>query len=427
MRAAGFGKPTATHTRSGHLLLMMFMGSPRRKVEAEPPIESPEEARRLVSEISDLTERVRRVPGLEEGKVEEIERSEDKILREYSEMNPRKRSRFLRDLGELAATVDSGHKDGILSDKQFKMLEIMIKKTRMRDFFVARRLLIKFAKPLELKKERDAKLERYRSYHRKLEARGKDLRSEIARMKSVPMPEKSPEDVAAARNAVEEYNEAAAHALVDFFAHAPCVEAISFALEASPVPELNVPAPKSRESVKELVQALQEEHVKGAFGKENMAKLVEAAAYSEKRLEHFVKDFKWFQRQLQENVGWLSELTAARSGALRIAWPDPAEQVMMRISVIEPFLGRLPRGERAIQALANLRGMLDAGDYEACLRSETVYKSQGEAAVARFRGTLDEDISRHESELANIRRQLAELPGTDKLVARAPARGPAAD
>jgi hypothetical protein len=409
------------------MMLIMFLGSPRRKAEAEPPIESPEEARHLVSLISDLTERVRRVPALEEGKVEEIERSEDRILREYSEMSPRKRSHFLRDLSDLAATVDALHKDGIISEKQYRILELMIKKTRMRDFFVARRLLIKFAKPLELKKERDAKLERYRSYHRKIEARGKDLRSEIARMKSVPMPEKSPEDVAAAKSAIEEYNAAATHALVDFFAHAPCVEAISFALEASSVPELSVPAPKNRESVKELVQALKEEHVKGAFGKENMSKLVEAATYSEKRLEHFVKDFKWFQRQLQENAVWLSELTAARSNALRIAWPDSAEQVMKRISVIEPFLGRLPRGERAVQALANLRGMIDAGDYGASLRSEAVYKTQGEAAVARFRGTLSEEISGQESELADIQRQLAELPGTDKLLAKAPTRGPAAE
>jgi hypothetical protein len=427
MRAAVFGKPTATHSCSVNLMLILFLGSPKRKAEAEPPIESPQEARRLVSEISDLTERVRRVPALEEGKVEEIERSEDRILREYSEMSPRKRSHFLRDLSELAATIDALHKDGTLSEKQYRILEYMIKKTRMRDFFVARRLLIKFAKPLELKKERDAKLERYRSYHRKIEARGKDLRSEIARMKSVPMPEKSPEDVAAAKGAVEEYNAAATHALVDFFAHAPCVEAISFALEASSVPELSLPAPKSRESVKELVQALQEAHVKGAFGKENMSKLVEAATYSEKRLEHFVKDFKWFQKQLQENAGWLSELTAARSDALRIAWPDPAEQVMKRISVIEPFLVRLPRGERAVQALASLRGMIEGGDYGASLRSEAVYKAQGEAAVARFRGTLGEEISRQESELAEIQRQLADLPGTDKLLARAPARGPAAD
>jgi hypothetical protein len=158
-----------------------------------------------------------------------------------------------------------------------------------------------------------------------------------------------------------------------------------------------------------------------------MAKLVEAAAYSEKRLEHFVKDFKWFQRQLQENAGWLSELTAARSGALRIAWPDPAVQIMTQISVIEPFLRRLPRGERALQALEDFRDMLGAGDYEACLRSEAVYKAQGEAAVARFRGTLNEELSKRESELADVQKQLVALPGTDKLVAKAPARGPAAE
>lgn len=427
MRAHESGMTTATQSDVQFILLVLFLGGQKKKPDAEPPIETSGEARRLVSEISDLTERVRRVPGLEEGRVEEIEREEDRILREYSEMSPRKRSRFMRDLSDLASAIDSGHKDGVWSDKQFKILEFMIKKTRMRDFYVARRLLLKFAKPLEIKKERDAKLDRYRTYHRKLDMRGKELREEIARMKGIPVPEKSPEDVAAARATVDEYNDAAAYALVDFFAHAPCVDAILFAAEASSVQELNLPAPKSRESVKELVQALQEQHVREAFGKENMSKLVEAASYTEKRLEHFVKDFKWFQRQLQESVGWLSELTAARSDALRIAWADPAPQVVNRISVIEPFLKRLPRGDRALQAMGDLRRMLETGDYEVCLKSEKIYRSQGENAVARFRGTLDKEIAERESELTGIQKQLAELPGTDKLVAKIQSRGPAAD
>ena len=422
-RSAVTGKGTgqsrgAQNPRQMHIMLvtMAFM---RRKADDELPVQSPEEALQLAAEISELTSRVRRVPGLEEGKVEEIDRGEDRILREYSEMNPRRLGRFLRDLSDLATVIQSAHEAGTLSEKQRRILELMVKKTKMRDFFVARRLLNKFAKPLEIKRERDVKLDRYRTYRRKFDNQARELKSEIARMKGVPMPEKSPEDVERARTAVEEYNEASASALVDFFAHAPCLEAITMALQASAIPELNLPAPKSRESAKQLIRVLEEEQVRQAFGRENMAKLVEAASFSEKRLEHFVKDYKWFQKQLQENVGWLSNLTAASSEALRLAWPAPGESVAAKIAAVEPFLARLPRSERALQATANLRRLHETGEYEAALRSESIYRAFGEAAEAKSRGTLNEEVSEREAELARIQGFMARLPAPDKLLAKA--------
>lgn len=390
----------------------------RRREGEESPIGSPEEALGLVAEISDLTAWVRRTPGLEEGKVEEIERGIDAILRDYSDMNPRRPGRFLRDLGDIATVIGDAHKNGILSDKQRKILELTVRKTRMRDFYAARRLLIKFSKPVEVKKDRDAKLDRYRSYHRKLENRAKELKAQIAQMKNVPMPEKGPEEVDEVKMALEEYNEAATGAFVDFFAHAPCVEALSLALRASSIPEIDFPKPKNRESVNELVHALEEEHVRKAFGTGNLSRLVEAAGFSEKRLEHFVADYKWFQRKLQENVEWLSEVVARGSMALKLSWPEQPEVMRSKVATFESFLKALPRPERALQALGNFDSLLKAGHYEGALKSEGVYKVHGDIAAAKFKGTLADQIERLEEEFTEVQDYLARLPGPDKLLSR---------
>jgi len=392
--------------------------SSRRKEGDETPISSPDEALALVAEIEDLTALVRRTPGLEEGKVEEIERGIDAILRDYSDMNPRRPGRFLRDLSDVATVIESAHKQGTISDKQRKILELTVKKTRMRDFYAARRLLIKFSRSMEIKKERDGKLDRYRSYHRKLENRSRELRTQIAHMKTVPMPEKALEEVDAIKLAVEEYNEAATGALVDFFAHAPCVEALTLALRASSISDIDFPKPKNRESVNELAHALEEEHVRKAFGGENLSRLVEAANFSEKRLEHFVSDYKWFQRKLQENVEWLSDVTARGSGALRMTWQEHPEALRSKIPTFESFLKALPRSERALQALAKVDKLLGEGHYEAALRSEGVYRIHGDAAAAKFNGTLADRVEALEKEYAEVQGYLARLPAPEKLLVR---------
>jgi len=392
--------------------------SSRRKEGDETPINSPDEALALVAEIGNLTALVRRTPGLEEGKVEEIERGIDAILRNYSDMNPRRPGRFLRDLSDVATVVESAHKQGTISDKQRKILELTVKKTRMRDFYTARRLLIKFSRPIEIKKERDGKLDRYRSYHRKLENRAREFKTQIAQMRMVPMPEKGPEDVEEVKLAVEEYNEAATGALVDFFAHAPCVEALSLALRASSISDIDFPKPKNRESVNELAHALEEEHVRKAFGGENLSRLVEAANFSEKRLEHFVSDYKWFQRKLQENVEWLSDVTARGSGALRMTWQEHPDALRSKIPTFESFLKALPRSERALQALAKVDKLLGEGHYEAALRSEGVYRIHGDAATAKFKGTLADQVEVLEKEYAEVQRYLARLPAPEKLLVR---------
>ena len=390
----------------------------RKKTGEELTIDSPEQALNVVSEIRVLTEQLRRIPGMEEGKIEEIEREEDRIIREYSEMNPRRPTRFIRELSDLATSIQSAHDQGILSEKQVKLLELMVKKTKIRDFYAARKLLIKFSKGLDMKKERDHKLDSYRSYQRRTEAKGRELRAEIARLKNIPMPERSPEELAAVKHAFEEYNEASSSALADFFAHSPCIEAIPLALEASRNLALGFPAPKSPESVNALLKVLHEEDVKKAFGGERLGKLVEAAGYSEKRLEHFVKDYKWFQRQLQENAIWLSELTAARSEALRIAWQDSTESLRNKVETFATFLRRLPRSDWAVQALTNLAGLVQTGEYDIALRTEAIYKSHGESAASKFRGSLAGDIEKLEAELADIQSLMAKLPAPDKLLAR---------
>ena len=390
----------------------------RKRAREELTIESPDQALRVVSEIRDLTEQVRRVPGLEEGKVEEIERAEDRILREYSDMNPRRPTRFLRDLSDLATVIDSAKEHGVLAYGQLKLLELMVKKTKMRDFYAARKLLAKFSKTLEVKRERDAKLDAYRSYYRRMDARSRDLKAEIIRLRNVPMPETSPEGVAAVKKAFDEYNEAASAALVDFFAHTACAQAISFALEASRLDILRFPAPASPESVKDLLHVLEEEDVKKSFGGENIGRLVEASGFSEKRLEHFVKNYKWFQRRLQDNVGWLSELTAARSDALKILWTEPVESLRTKISDFEPYLRRLPRSERAIQTLSHVSELVQGGEYDVAMRSEAIYKAHGNYAAAKSRGTLVGEIEKLEEELTAIQKLMARLPPPDRMLAK---------
>ncbi len=388
----------------------------RRKEGDDHAISTPEEALRLVEEIAALTQQVRKTQGLEEGKVEEIERGIDKILRDYSDMNPRRPTRFIRDLTDIATSIEDSFSKGLLSIKQKKWLEITLKKTRMRDFYSARKLLTRFAKPIEIKHERDLKLNQYKTFYKKLENQTKNLKTEIVHLKDIPKPEKSPDEVESIKQMVERYNESASAALTDFFAHAPCKEALVLISKALDTPELGIPAPRNRESLKELLKVLEEEQVSKAFGEENLGRLVEAAGYSEKRLEHFVKDYKWFQRKLQENVGWLTELTTARSDALTLDWSERPEILIKKVEVIELFLELLPRAERALQTLGQFRKLIEGKDYEMALQSDKIYRSHGNMAKAKFDGSLLSIIQKREDELIKVQDHLSHLPQPDRLI-----------
>ncbi len=404
------------HIRISHNIpIMLNLAAFRRRKTEDSAISSPEEALQLLDEITVLTDRIRKTPGLEEGKVEEIEKGIEGIFRNYSNMNPRRPTRFLRDLNDVVLIVENAYKEGVITEKQRKILEITIKKMKMRDFYSARRLLMKFSKPIEVKKERDFKLDQYRSYHKKLENQSKELEDEIEKAKRVPQPELSTSEIKEAENRVKEYNAAAAGAFVNFIAQAPCVDAISMALRASSIQDLGFPAPKDRESIAELIRLLKEENVCKAFGSENLTKLVEVAGFSDKRLEHFVKDYKWFQRKLQENSDWLSEVTTQGRRTLEIQWLIPADAMRARIDTLMEFLKSFPNADRAVNALSILDKMLKDSTYESVLKSLKIYKTYGNMAVTKFKGDLSIEIKDLEDDLADVKNLLEKLPPLDRL------------
>ena len=373
---------------------------------------------RLVSEISELTRIVQKTQGLEEGKVEEIERGLDKIFKDYSNMNPRRPNRFLRDLAEIANLIDSTYNQGLLSLKQKKILEITLKKTKMRDFYSARRFLMKFGKPIEIKRERDNKLEQYRSFRRKLENQSKQLKSRIADFKSVPRPEKSLDEIQEVKQTLKKYNELVTSTVINYYAHAPCRDALSITLKAIEIPEFSIPPPRNRESLMDLMRVLEEQQVKNAFGDENISKLVEVANFTDKRLEHFVKDYKWFQRRLQENLLWLSELSGNVSDTLSVKWPEPSDRINGKIIAFKQFLKLIPQMTLPSQPLVVLEKLVVDGQYEISRQSEKLYSLHEEAAEAKFNGTLDKKIEENMKALSKIQDTLARLPEPEDLRAK---------
>jgi len=88
------------------------------------------------------------------------------------------------------------------------------------------------------------------------------------------------------------------------------------------------------------------------------------------------------------------------------------------VETFATFLRRLPRSDWAVQALTNLAGLVQTGEYDIALRTEAIYKSHGESAASKFRGSLAGDIEKLEAELADIQSLMAKLPAPDKLLAR---------
>src|SRR5437867_11505792 len=89
--------------------------------DSTPQVETPEDARALASDIKLRASRLRTIPGMLDGALEEVRSSLERVLREYDKLSHRRLAPFQRDLEAIGKRTEELEEAGRLSSRHRKL------------------------------------------------------------------------------------------------------------------------------------------------------------------------------------------------------------------------------------------------------------------------------------------------------------------
>src|SRR6266545_4071107 len=113
----------------------------RREEEGAPEVSTLDDARALASDIKLRASRLRAIPGMLDGALEEVRSSLERVLREYDKMSHRRLGPFQRDLEAIAKRAEELKEAGRLSSRHRKLVGATLQHARRIHFWNARRAL----------------------------------------------------------------------------------------------------------------------------------------------------------------------------------------------------------------------------------------------------------------------------------------------
>ncbi|MGI0149478.1 MAG: DUF7118 family protein, partial [Thermoplasmata archaeon] len=323
---------------------------------------------------------------------------------------------FTRDVDAIAADLGKAAKDGRIAVRLVAVLDASLRKARKRDFYGARRAWRKLDRIAEQGAEVRRLQASYRDGYRAVEARIRQLRSQVERLEKIPKPPASPEDARAFNESVDAFNAAATTSYLDFLSRSRADQAISLLLEASQGSGIGVPAPPPRSDPEPLLRLLNNASPPGeAFRSRSFYGLLELPAYSDAKLAHVFGDARLIRGALEAAWAWLKAIRDDERRSLQIQWSEDVTMLKRRTPAIVGFLERLGKLNDAAERGRELVTALESGRFDALQTAARLYATHGEAAERKWHGSLEKDMETMRKESTHLSSLLKRFPDPAKV------------
>lgn len=381
----------------------------RRPEEGPAVVTNAAEARALAAEIRDRANRLGTMPGLLDGALEEIRGSIERVLREYDKLTRRRQGPFERDLDAVARRAQELKDAGRLSPKHLRLVHQALQHARRVHFWNAHRVIAKIDKTLEPARAWQRNLDEYRAFHRRAVQRARTAEETLAKLRDVPKPAVSPEEVAQFQSLVEACNRAADEAWSGQ-THRPVAEATGDLVAHPDVDGLGLLATQENACLRDLSDLLESQDVlRDGIGQRRLADLVGTSEYSVGKWDRVFPQAAHERRKLQDLFHHLRPVVSGSHGSA--FGTDLAVPVLQRRVAA---WRRFP-GAEGMAAWGDLETLLASGRIPTIQESARTYNRFGEAAKRAWDGRLSEEIEEQEKELVAARKALAALPSPDSL------------
>src|SRR5881396_1400786 len=374
------------------------------------------EARDLLESIERARKRIEGIAGLVDGTLDRFRERIDRLIRESEVDNWRQVRIFTRDVDTIAADLAKASKEKRLSPRLVAALDVSLRKARKRDFYGARRAWRKLDKLAQQGAEVRQLQGTYRESYKGVEARIRQLRTQVERLERIPKPPTSPEDARTFNEDVDAFNEAATAAYLDFLARSRADVAIPLLLDAAQGRGIGVPAPPPNSDPEPLLRLLNNASPQGeAFRSRSFYGLLELPAYSDAKLTHLYGDARLVRGALDQSWAWLKEVREDERRCLQIQWSEDVTILRRRVPAIVAFLERLGKMNDAADRGREIADSLSDGTFEAGQVAARMYATHGDAAERKWRGALEKDIAGMRKEAVELTAVLKKFPEPTKV------------
>src|SRR5882762_607943 len=374
------------------------------------------DAPELLDAISKARRRVEGITGLVDGTLDRFRERIDRLIRESEVDNWRQVRIFLRDVDAIASDLGKAAKEKRLSLRLVAPLDASLRKARKRDFYGARRAWRKLDRIADQAAEVRRLQTAYREGYRSVEAQIRQLRTQIERLAKIPKPPASPEDAKSFNERVDAFNSAATASYLDFLSRSRSDQAIPLLLEASQGTGIGVPAPPAGTDPDPILRLLNNASPQGeAFRSRSFYGLLELPGYSDAKLTHVFGDARLIRSALDSGWAWLKAIRDDERRSLQIQWSEDVTMLKRRTPSIVGFVERLGKLNDAAERGRELTAALQDGRFDAWQSSARLYATHGDAAVRKWRGTLEKDMEAMNKVAAQLSAVLKRFPDPAKV------------
>ncbi len=382
-------------------------------MESDPP-QSRDDALGLANTVRRLVQRARRTPGLLDGHVARLRREVERLIEESSRPSRGKHRELIRGANDFAAEVVDLRRSGALAPKFVAILDRALVNLRKRHFDRSREGLRKLDRPLALAREIEETDARYRRFYDGIARESEGLRTEIAKLETVPKPDRSPEECAGAKRRLADLQQAIDLAYSSWIHESPALESIPVLLDISQVPDTTVPFASEPGAVGRLLEFLPERgSVPGPLRAATVSQLRELSSYSDAKFAYVMGDDLRGRSVLRENASWLVALCATGATAFRFRTLESLR--MDHVTALRTLLHHSLEGMRLVDDLATA---LTSAEWESLLRSARLYDLYGELARKRWGNRLSAEIQELRGRQEALARDLAAMPRPERLMSQ---------
>jgi len=376
------------------------------------------EAESLLESIERARKRIEGIAGLVDGTLDRFRERIDRLIRESEVDNWRQVRIFTRDVDTIAADLGKASKEKRLSPRLVAALDVSLRKARKRDFYGARKAWRKLDKLAQQGAEVRQLQGTYRESYKGVEARIRQLRTQVERLEKIPKPPMSPEDARTFNEDVDAFNEAATAAYLDFLARSRADVAIPLLLDAAQGRGIGVPAPPPNSDPEPLMRLLNNASPQGeAFRSRSFYGLLELPAYSDAKLTHVFGDSRLIRSALEAAWSWLKAVREDERRTLQIQWSEDATVLRRRMPAIVEYVERISNVNDAAAKGRLLIEALNNGRFEALQSAARLYATHGDAAARKWRALLEKDVESMRKEAAGLAAVLKNFPDPGKVEA----------
>lgn len=367
------------------------------------------EAKELANLTKDRAARLRGVPGLLDGSLEEIRGSLEKVLREYDRMSRRRMGSLQKDLEAIAKHVKDLQDAGRLSPRHGKLVTVALQHTRRVHFWNARRALAKIDRILEPVRIWRQGLEEYRSFQRKAAARARDAEAALEGLRAVPKPPVGPDEVQQTRALIEACNRAVDEAWTAQ-THRPVGDAIKDLQSHPDVEGLGLLAAQEFAALRGIGDLFEADPALGeALRTRPLSELALTSEFSVAKWDRVFPQAVHARRKLQDLFHHLRPVVTGKHGSPFELGSD-VRTMQRRVASWRAFPGTV-----GAQGWSDLAGLLQKGRVPAIQESARTYERFGDLAKRAWDGSLAEEIDAQETELKAARKELAALVDPETL------------